>query len=219
MSVGTDPRYRNLAAIAASEIGAPATSNVLTAIAAQWQCEQPTNAWPPVHNNPGFVTSGAMHSVGEAAAAATSSPGVGFLAQYGSPEAGATAYGRLIRKGQRYQAARKLLLADDGAGYLAGVTRAGYGTGTTCSLNAYRNNGGTGAGSSSGASSPGGVVTTAFDPGAAVGGVVAGAGDVLGGIAGTILGGIAQALSPLLFLGLFLVLILLGLYVVATSGD
>lgn len=174
MSVGTDPRYRSLAAIAAGEIGAPASGEVLIAITAQWQCEQPANRWPPVHNNPGFVTSGAMHSVGEAAAAATSAPGVGFLAQYPTPEAGARAYGRLIAKGQRYQPARKALIAGRGGDYLSLVTRAGYGTGTVCSLNAYKHNGG-GQGIESGGTAkppPAGKPPPASSPPAAGGGVV-----------------------------------------------
>ncbi len=298
MAVGTDPRYRSLAALAAAEIGAPASDDVLRAITAQWQCEQPADAWPPVHDNPGYVTAGAMHSVGEPASSATSQPGVGFLAQYASPEDGARAYGRLIGRASRYQAAQTALQAGDGATFLHAVTTAGYGTRYSCAITAYRSNGGAVA-AAPGGSGSGGIVLAVFgarlagtcatvtilepanpteskiipiprasimDPctvcptgwaeavvtvgpiqflqgfvppsdlppntrNACVAGDVkvgdhpgvdqaaGAAGDALTGAASAILAGLVGALSPLLFLGLFLAMILLGLFVIATSSD
>lgn len=131
MTVSTDPRYRTLAALAMQELGVGG-NQIQLAIVSQWQCEQPANAWPPVHNNPGYVTVGAMRSVGEPATPATSSPGPGFLAQYATPEDGARAYGRLIARGARYAATRAQAQANHGLGYLNQITTAKYGTRYSC---------------------------------------------------------------------------------------
>jgi hypothetical protein len=273
VAVGTDPRYRTLATLAAGEIGAPATHDVLVAITAQWQCEQPASAWPPVHNNPGFVTSGAMHSVGEPASSATTAPGKGFLAQYATPEDGSRAYGRLIAKGSRYQTAQTLLTRGDGPGFLKAITAAGYGTRYSCCIAAYKANGGANVGTAPTGTLAGfitnddladqlaallGVSRSAIltneqvliaarwlsdngyedetqaqhelkgntldawakmhaaggplDP---IAGAIAGIGDAIGqGVAA-----IGAAIAHGLFLLTFLLMILFGLYVIATSSD
>lgn len=137
MSVTHDPRYRALASIAMRELGVTGP-HIALAIVSQWQCEQPPNAWPPVHNNPGFVTLNAIRSAGVTLGTfATSSPGPGFLAQFRTPEDGATAYGQYIRRLARYATARAAAARDDGAGYLRAVTSAGYGTRYTCAIGAY----------------------------------------------------------------------------------
>ncbi len=146
-TLGSDPRYRPLAATAASILGSSSPS-IVNAILGQWQCEQPGGPpWPPVHNNPGFVTIGAIRSVGITAGAyATTSPGVGFLAQFGSPAEGASAYAQLLARGARYKDARAAIAAGDGAKFLEKVTAAGYGTRYSCAINAYRALGGAAAG-------------------------------------------------------------------------
>lgn len=137
MPVASDPRYQALAASAAASLGA-SSPDVARAIAAQWQCEQPANAWPPVHNNPGFVTAAALRSVGIDARPASKAPGSGFLAAFDSPEEGAAAYAGLLARGARYAPARAAAARGDGLGFLAAVTSAGYGTGYGCASSVYR---------------------------------------------------------------------------------
>ncbi len=137
MSVASDPRYQALAAAAAASLGA-SSPDIARAIAAQWQCEQPADAWPPVHNNPGFVTVGALKSVGITAAPARTAPGSGFLAEFDSPSAGAAAYAELLNRGRRYAPARAAAARGDGLGFLAAVTTAGYGTRYGCASSVYR---------------------------------------------------------------------------------
>ena len=149
MALGNPSAYRRLATLAAGELGT-AHPAIIAAILAQWTCEQPRNTWPPVHNNPGFVTVGALKSNGIAAAYATTRPGIHFLAQFPTPDAGATAYGRYVHVSPRYAKARAAIKAGDGAEYLRAITRAGYGTGTNCSLSAYKALGGSVAPSSGG---------------------------------------------------------------------
>ena len=134
------PRWSALADLAMDELGADA-GDIRVAILAQWTCEQ-RGAWPPVHNNPGFVTAGAMTSVGYQAAAATSSPGAGFLAAFTTPEQGAHAYGYLIAHGRRYAATRAAAAAGNGARYLREITAAHYGTRWSCCYGAYVRMGG-----------------------------------------------------------------------------
>jgi len=140
VALGNLSAYTTLARRAASRLGT-SSNNIVRAILAQWTCEQP-GAWPPVHNNPGFVTVGALSSVGISAAYATSSPGAGFLAQFGSPEAGADAYAGLLSRGARYAAVRTAARVGDGEGFLRAVTSAGYGTRLSCCLSAYKALGG-----------------------------------------------------------------------------
>jgi len=137
MSVASDPRYQALAAGAAASLGA-SSPDIARAIAAQWQCEQHADAWPPVHNNPGFVTVGALKSVGITAAPARTAPGSGFLAEFDSPSAGAAAYAELLNRGRRYAPARAAAARGDGLGFLAAVTTAGYGTRYGCASSVYR---------------------------------------------------------------------------------
>lgn len=137
MSVASDPRYQALAAQAAASLGA-GSPEIARAIAAQWQCEQPANAWPPVHNNPGFVTVAALKSVGVDATPAARAPGSGFLAAFDNPESGAAAYAALLARGRRYAPARAAAARGDGLGFLAAVTAAGYGTRYGCASSVYR---------------------------------------------------------------------------------
>lgn len=142
-TLGRDPRYRALATAAASILGS-SSSSIIAAVLAQWQCEQPGGPpWPPVHNNPGFVTVGAIRSVGLTIGSyARTSPGVNFLATFATPSEGATAYAQLLARGARYAPSRAAIARGDGAGFLRAVTSAGYGTRYSCAISAYKALGG-----------------------------------------------------------------------------
>jgi len=156
--LGRDPRYRALATSAASILGS-SNPSIIAAILAQWTCEQPSGPpWPPVHNNPGFVTIGALRSNGIALGVyATRKPGIHFLASFRSPSEGATAYAELLRRGKRWAPARAEIARGRGDRFLNAVTSAGYGTRYTCAIAAYKRLGGSVAG---GGSLPPGETTT-----------------------------------------------------------
>jgi len=160
--LGKDSRYRALATAAASILGS-SSSSIIAAILAQWTCEQPGGPpWPPVHNNPGFVTIGALRSNGiPLGAYATTSPGVHFLAVFSSPSEGATAYAELLRRGKRWAPARAAIAQGDGAGFLKAVTSAGYGTRYSCAISAFKRLGGSVP--AGGSMPPGDATNAAFD--------------------------------------------------------
>jgi len=138
MALGNPQAYRALAVDAAARLGSTAPSMV-AAVLAHWTCEQPGGTWPPVHNNPGFVTAPAMRSHGLTTGwtVATRPPGVGLLCVFPTPQAGAIAYARFLLTGKRYATAVARARAGDGHGFLEAVTRAGYGSQTACVLSAY----------------------------------------------------------------------------------
>lgn len=145
MSVGTDPRYGRLADRVVDAWGIPAGGrvDVKRAILAQWQCEQPGNAWPPVLNNPGFVTLGALHSWGLNLGAVCGRQYASFcLARFPTPEAGADAYAGGVLRGSRYRHALAAARAGHGLAFLAAITSAGWGTRYTCCRSAYASLGG-----------------------------------------------------------------------------
>jgi len=140
-TLGQDPNYRALASAAAAELGSSSPS-IVAAILGQWQCEQ-RGPWPPTHNNPGFVTVSALRSVNVTSGTpARTSPGINFLAAFGSPAEGASAYAQLLARGRRYAGVRAAVAAGDGAAYLQAVTSAGYGTRYSCAIGAYKALGG-----------------------------------------------------------------------------
>lgn len=129
-----DPRWVALARAAAAELGASNDATV-SAILAQWQCEQPRPApWPPVHNNPGNLTGliGGLDATPHSLA--TSAPGVGYLYQYATPGAGAVAYARYLLHSSRYPSAVAAARAGNGTAFLQSVTSGGYGTRLSCCL-------------------------------------------------------------------------------------
>jgi hypothetical protein len=201
-TLGRDPRYRALATSAASMLGSSSPS-IIAAILGQWQCEQPSGPpWPPVHNNPGFVTIGALRSNGiPLGRFATTSPGVGFLAQFSSPSEGATAYAQLLIRGARWAPARAAIARGDGAGFLQAVTSAGYGTRYSCAIGAFKALGGSvPAGGSLPAGEAPNATTADFDPFGA-------AGDAFGATIGKAIG---DAAFTVIILGGIVALLLLG---------
>lgn len=138
VAVSADPNYQRLAATAAASIGAR-SPEITKAILAQWQCEQ-DSGWPPARNNPGNLARGAADVTGVPYGIAPgrnpqpSNP----IVTFGSPEAGAEAYARLIARGARYGAARRAAANGDGLGYLREVSSAGYGTRYGCASSVYR---------------------------------------------------------------------------------
>ena len=128
------PAYIALAREAARELGA---DNVPTieAILAQWTCEQPAPApWPPVHDNPGNLTTAIGNLDGTPHSVARTAPGAGLLYVYGSPDNGALAYARYLLNSSRYRPAVNWARAGNGRAFLAGVINAGYGTRASCAL-------------------------------------------------------------------------------------
>lgn len=154
--VFTDPRYQALAARVAGALGGGASTT--RAILAQWACEK-SDGWPPAWNNPGNVHTAAMASVGVTGLAHGSGDG-GAVAAFNSPEEGADAMVTLLTRAQRYRSAVASARANDGAGYLRGVTSAGWGTGYSCTIGYFNSSRQTGSGpvtpssGSSGAPSP-----------------------------------------------------------------
>jgi hypothetical protein len=159
VSVSTDPRYRPLASTAIAAMGAQASSSMVAAIVSQWQCEQPTNAWPPRRNNPGNVARGWAAAVGipytvEFPNPQPSNP----IVTYASAADGARAYGIGIRSFSRYSSALAYARGGDGARYLrALLVGTGYGTSYTCAASVFARLGGQAAG---------GDVVPASSPGA-----------------------------------------------------
>jgi hypothetical protein len=148
VSVSTDPRYRPLASTAIAAMGAQASSSMVAAIVSQWQCEQPTNAWPPRRNNPGNVARGWAAAVGipytvEFPNPQPSNP----IVTYASAADGARAYGIGIRSFSRYSSALAYARGGDGARYLrALLVGTGYGTSYTCAASVFARLGGQAAG-------------------------------------------------------------------------
>jgi hypothetical protein len=145
VSVGQDPRYGRLADRVLSTWSIPASGrvDVKRAILAQWQCEQPSNAWPPVLNNPGFVTLGALHSWGLDLGAVCGKQYPSFcLARFPSPEAGADAYAGGVLRGSRYAGALAAARAGNGLRFLNLITSAGWGTRYSCARVAFAGLGG-----------------------------------------------------------------------------
>jgi hypothetical protein len=131
--VFADPRYATLAARAAAELGGGA--DLARAILAQFACEK-ANGWPPQDNNPGNVHVAAMASIGVTGLAS----GVGdsgACAAFSTPEAGTDAMVALLTRASRYTAAVAAARHNDGAGYLRGVTSAGWGTSYSCAAGYY----------------------------------------------------------------------------------
>lgn len=129
-----DRRWVALARSAAADIGA-SHDEIVAAILAQWQCEQPSPApWPPVHNNPGNLTRDIGTLDGEPHTLATHGPGVGFLYQYATPASGARAYASYLLRSRHYPTAIAAARKADAERFLAAVCTHGYGTRLTCVL-------------------------------------------------------------------------------------
>ena len=125
-------QYAALAGRMAADLGGG--SDLARAILAQMACEK-ADGWPPQDNNPLNVHVAALASIGISAQAGVGDGGA--CAAFASPEAGADAAVALLQGASRYKAAVAAARANSGAGYLAAVTAAGWGTSYSCAAGYY----------------------------------------------------------------------------------
>jgi hypothetical protein len=127
MAVLTDPRYQNLAAIAAS--GLHGDAEIYRVILAQFASEK-AGEWPPQDNNPGNLHIGAI----QAAGGPTYPHGVGdngAVALLPDPVTGANLYAFYITNYGPAASARAAIAAGNAPNYISAVTGFGYGTNPT----------------------------------------------------------------------------------------
>ncbi len=136
MALQSIGNWAALARSAASRLGTSSPA-IVTAILAQWQCEQ-KGTWPPTRNNPGNVARGWASALSYPYTVEQPNPQPSNpIVTYPSPSIGAQAYADGLRLFSRYSGVRAAVAAGNGPGFLTAISRAGYGTGLACMLASY----------------------------------------------------------------------------------
>jgi hypothetical protein len=125
-----------LARSAASRLGTSSPA-IVTAILAQWQCEQ-KGTWPPTRNNPGNVARGWASALSYPYTVEQPNPQPSNpIVTYPSASIGAQAYADGLARFSRYSGVRAAVAAGNGPGFLTAISKAGYGTVLACMLASY----------------------------------------------------------------------------------
>ncbi len=136
MALQSIGNWAALARSAASRLGTSSPA-IVTAILAQWQCEQ-KGTWPPTRNNPGNVARGWASALSYPYTVEQPNPQPSNpIVTYPSASIGAQAYADGLRLFSRYSGVRTAVARGDGIGFLRAISAAGYGTGLACMLASY----------------------------------------------------------------------------------